>query len=820
MGALDGFYSTWNKARETFGQGTPTDGSQFDRSSELLNMKASVEAAAPDDRWQGSGANAYAAANKEHAQVYEKLAELDRKMAAEVKNAANVVSVGRTNLDTAKGWVESMVNSLPATNEQDRERKLIPIAREGINKVDNIVKSATDDMRTIQGRVTGYKGEFEDLTNQKFAPSGDKDGKKDGEDKDDLLSARGEGDESTEESPAESGAADSEALQNGELTPEQRDRLVENTSLSPEQQAALDNGTLQLPPERMAYLQGFSQAFGDKTPAEIKAIMDQADAESAGTGGRVADAFQLASNENIKTGLPETNPPSIDHPSSGGKYALPEGVRDVLDGPVMTQEYTDGVFQDGRWIVPPEPTGPMHATPGLNDLADIIQRGNDNLQSGTALDAGLLAKSQELLDQSNHLPMSQANMPGGDAAERPRWYHEQIDPALQNMLNAVNKDDMVIHNAIVGPPQTHEPYGNTTVLSPEGQKFLDNLAQHQWQDDGLAAGGLFDWVGETANNDINNRAADTAHALAEFTSNNHDRLLNLPGTDKLPLGQVNPELTRDWARSLSPYFDDMVGEHGNDSNGIFSPLDPDGTPSPENTRHLMSVFASDQPPPNAKADDGHPLTASEISFNGTKSHVEDALSQAALSIPDPSAGDNLQAMKHAGRLQAAFDLGTYDEAADRLQNEFDARHSAWELRSKLFDLAMFDVGNLPFPHTSEVSGAFSLGKEFLIGHEPTPGAPPNVNLPDTYQAEKVMVETLARNGYGDPSIFGGNLIGGELNPPNQTGSDAFNDFRQQMTDYLNGIDFRNPDPTGGFNQMIDEYWKTYTTAVASGYHQK
>ncbi|OKH73210.1 EspA/EspE family type VII secretion system effector [Mycolicibacterium goodii] len=66
MGALDGFHSTWNKARETFGQGVPTDGSQFDRSSQLLNLKASVEAAAPDDRWQGSGANAYAAANKEH----------------------------------------------------------------------------------------------------------------------------------------------------------------------------------------------------------------------------------------------------------------------------------------------------------------------------------------------------------------------------------------------------------------------------------------------------------------------------------------------------------------------------------------------------------------------------------------------------------------------------------------------------------------------------------------------------------------------------------------------------------------------------------
>lgn len=78
-----------------------------------------------------------------------------------------------------------------------------------------------------------------------------------------------------------------------------------------------------MPPDQMAYLQGFSRAFGDKTPAEIKAIMDK----SGPDGKRVADVFQLASNPNIKTGLPETQPQSIDHPSSGGKYALPDGIQ-------------------------------------------------------------------------------------------------------------------------------------------------------------------------------------------------------------------------------------------------------------------------------------------------------------------------------------------------------------------------------------------------------------------------------------------------------------------------------------------------------------
>ena len=73
----------------------------------------------------------------------------------------------------------------------------------------------------------------------------------------------------------------------------------------------------------MSYLQGFSRAFGDKSPAEIKAIMDKAGPD----GGRVADVFQLASNPNIKTGLPDTQPQSTTNPSSGGSTHCPKASR-------------------------------------------------------------------------------------------------------------------------------------------------------------------------------------------------------------------------------------------------------------------------------------------------------------------------------------------------------------------------------------------------------------------------------------------------------------------------------------------------------------
>ncbi len=181
MSALDGFYSTWSKAKDTFGVGTPTDGSQYNgSSSQLLKMKSSIESASKHDGWQGTGADAYAAANKEHAGVYEKLADLDKQMAAEVTNAANIVTNGRTQLDNTKSWVDSAVSSLPSSlSSQARENSLIPIAKEGITQVNNTVSTANGDMLKIGFRVTDIKNQYDELQNQKLGP-GEKDEKADG----------------------------------------------------------------------------------------------------------------------------------------------------------------------------------------------------------------------------------------------------------------------------------------------------------------------------------------------------------------------------------------------------------------------------------------------------------------------------------------------------------------------------------------------------------------------------------------------------------------------------------------------------------------
>lgn len=159
--------------------GTPADGSHFDgSSSRLTQMKSTIESATPGDGWQGSASRAYAAANKEHASVYGKLAELDKKMATELTNAANVVTNGRNQLDATKSWVDSAVNSLSSSlSAQAREKILIPLAREGITQVNSTVQNANKDMLTIGQNVNGLKGQFDELTNQKFAGSEGKDKK-------------------------------------------------------------------------------------------------------------------------------------------------------------------------------------------------------------------------------------------------------------------------------------------------------------------------------------------------------------------------------------------------------------------------------------------------------------------------------------------------------------------------------------------------------------------------------------------------------------------------------------------------------------------
>ncbi|MFN3003528.1 EspA/EspE family type VII secretion system effector [Mycolicibacterium wolinskyi] len=530
MSALDGFYSTWNKARETFGQGTPDDGTQFDGSSRLMEMKANVDAAAPDDRWQGSGSQAYAAANKEHAAVYEKLAELDKKMAGEVKKAADVVTVGRINLDTSKGWVESMVNSLPAgLSDTDRENKLIPIAKAGITKVDDIVKSATDDMTTIKGNVDKLKGEYETLTKQKFGPGTERpDENKDG--KPDSIFG-------IEDDPEARKRAE-EDVRNALAGDQEAAGRVESVldSLSPEQRSGAED----LSSEQGSYVSQLNAQMKGMSVEELH----RAEQRLGDHKDIIGDSWQLMSSDDIWFPTTETEVGALDDPAhrtKGGFDQLPTSVQDAIRNAdsVWHTEEGNHLFNAGE----------------LSKISEIVQDGDKSLQTGTELDRELIRAADRIMD-------SDASAPA---------------PVVQDIFDAVGRDHQIVHDHVV--------YGD------DPDDFLNDVNRMEWTDNGTAAGSLFSWTNESHAGTEETIAAATAEKYAAYIGNHKDPLMDINGQT---VGQLNPELVQAYAHGLAPYVPDIAGLSNAEKGDPFGPIENEGAAERSVAKGIYSVLATDK----------------------------------------------------------------------------------------------------------------------------------------------------------------------------------------------------------------------------------
>jgi hypothetical protein len=167
---VNAFLSTWSNARETFGEGTPQPGAQYDNSGTLRGLQSTVETAAPGSKWTGGAANAYGAANAEHGRVLGQMAGLDQRLAAEVDNSARVVDAGRRNLDAVRQWVVDAAASVPPG--QAGETMKMAIAQKGLSQLQEIIRKSNGDMNAIGGRIRGLRDEYQALSNQKFAKEG------------------------------------------------------------------------------------------------------------------------------------------------------------------------------------------------------------------------------------------------------------------------------------------------------------------------------------------------------------------------------------------------------------------------------------------------------------------------------------------------------------------------------------------------------------------------------------------------------------------------------------------------------------------------
>lgn len=401
VGVLDGFNATWSQARQTYGEGTPQTGERFDASSTLDQLRSDMDGAAPAGHWRGDASQAYGAANTEHQRVIGAIGDLDKRLGAQVTTAANLVSSGRTDLESLRKWVNDAAASAP-DNEAGR-RMQMTIVSKGLGQLTDIIKNTDAGMQTVKGNLDTLKGEYTALgTGQRFAPR---------------------------EGP-ELGAGKED---------EKTDDHSEMHALSPEEQAKRDVAATLSGDEgaaaRVEDVLGSIQPGQDLSPAQ-DAYLSQMQSQQKGMGvsdlaeaeqrlgehrNVIADSWQLMSNDDVYFS-------GAGDDKHGSASQLPDSVQKTLQQADVLSGNRGG---DMRLVNADD----------LNRISEIVQHGDSSLQTGTELDREMIRASDRVMDKY---------FPGQIPTE------EQTTVA-QNIFESAGRDHQIVHDHMLG---THGDNGD------------------------------------------------------------------------------------------------------------------------------------------------------------------------------------------------------------------------------------------------------------------------------------------------------------------------------------------------------------------------
>jgi len=705
LSVVDAFLATWSDARATFGQGTPDTGAKFDQSGPLLAAQTNVQSAAPGSTWSGRAASAYGTANTEHGAVLGQIAGLDQRLSGQVNQSSQVVAAGRRDLDALRQWVIDAASAVPPG--KNRDQMLAPIVQDGLSRLTDIVSKSNGDLSKIGGEIRALDAEFRALANQRFVKEGPGDG---------ALGVKGDEEEKKKKDIDDSGDRgheDGDSLSDGKLSSEESARLQGATTLTHEEKAALDRGDLTIPPERMAYLNGLSDSLDGKSPAEIKATVASLPPEDAKA---VSNALHLVGSDAVKTSVDPSIKPGEDGyvPATGSKENLPKSIQDIFDAPLKNSPVPEQVIDpNGKVRIElPDLNEPYKFLDEYRDIAAISNHSDADLQRGSAINEGMLAESRELLEDydSDHRP---------NPGLGPEWGQRNVDPTLQDVLSAASHDPVAVHDAFAGQDGK----------SPNND-FIGDVYQHDWADDGKAAGELFP---ETS--DHSERAGQTMHAFDAYAGVRYQDLLNMSGTDSL--GQVNPELVRALGDTNVPYLDDMAGSNldgtkgfdrldgganGNDLRGLFAVIDSDDTAGNNFNAHAANTF---------------------------RDYIAD-YSQGLANGGVPQ-GELLESV---GRLQGAMDMGQYIHELDSGKDGYEASKAAWEKKGEWYDVIHDTASEIP--RLKEAVGMLDKMpgdplRDLFVGEAPEPGDETPMKLRELDDITRPIAAYLVEHEVGDLS---------------------------------------------------------------------
>ncbi|OBB54557.1 MULTISPECIES: EspA/EspE family type VII secretion system effector [Mycolicibacterium] len=731
VSALDGFYTTWDNARQTFGQGTPQPGADFDKSPQLTDLGSGVTAAAPGSKWSGAAATNYDKANTDHQTVFTRLAELDRRIAQQVDQSAQVVATGRRNLDQVRQWVTDAANSVPPGKQRDMF--LMQIANRGLGQLSEVVQKTNAESNTVAQNLAKLGPEFDAIRNEQKFGNGEKDEKKDDAE---ALGVK-------EDEKKDEGTKDGEALaEQANLPPAQRDpavldRVAANlppTSLTDEQKTALAEGREvdTIPKETQDYYRDFYRAAGKDGLLTLDRHLESEEAAGDTDAGaqrdRLANGLTVASNENIVERDPDG---SI--ASRGGYDQLPPDLREML-------EVRRGDPTYPGW----ETLGPTEAK--NQHVADVVQfselmgEANPGFQPGSRLGTEMYMKSADMVEYS---------VGGYGMTDTPPEAYERAANTLSEVAGRNNDASAQIFTG----------QGDDLPDGYNRDETVRTLMGHDWSQSGGEGNGaatLLDWMTEDSQRPIGDPLGDRARlAMTEIPD-----LLAPSDTD--PVYQTmrdsfarNDAISTEMSQLLAKNTDSLSAP-GSQQGFAETKLDSLGNPifaAADGNRLLeLGSYSEDGRVTLANAAERDRIDELEAALRGHPGNLSDHLANSA-------------AGALSGRIDDAM-FGAVDHKNDVVKTDVDANDAVY--RAKLLGAELAGVatdqisGKIPHAGIAlDVTGADpgqaveDAIKEWIDKPEyqqiKVPEAA-NLEAASTRQAQQAVVEAAFRAGQLPPSL--------------------------------------------------------------------
>jgi EspA/EspE family len=356
----------------------------------------------------------------------------------------------------------------------------------------------------------------------------------------------------------------------------------------------------EITPEQAAYLNEMQSQQSGMSVKDLKAAEDRLDDK----GHVIGDSWQLMSNDDVPRSAGK-----FDEQQKGGFDRLPQSVQDAIKSP--------GLFGDQQ----------------MKDIAAIVKDGNPQLQTGTELDREMIRKADRMMDA----PMweKSTGQPGDGS-------HPQYDVVLQDIFDSAGRDHQIVHDQITGN------HGD------DGQDFLHDITTHEWNDDGKAAGSLFEWT-KNSTGPEGQIAAETANVYADYLGTYSGPLLEIDGNRQI--GDMNPEMVKAFAHGLAPYQEEMVTDQPK-VDTPFKNLDDLGS-TMDKTKGLFAVI------------DTQPDAARE--WNKLAYHnaldMQKSFADYAKEHPDIPKGDpRVDDLQASARLLGVIDGGMSQETLSNIHN--------------------------------------------------------------------------------------------------------------------------------------------------------